>query len=346
MGLTSRLLAALALAAAIASTSGAADADEVDRDPFVPVFSENFPDPFVLPHDGRFLAYATNSGGTNVPMAVSSNLVDWRRLEDHDAMPTLPPWAREGFTWAPEVLRTDTGFILYFTARHRERGVQCVGAATSADPLGPFVSDAAEPLVCQFDLGGTIDAGAFRDSDGQLYFYFKNDGNNPQFRKPTEIFVQRLSPDGLSLVGDRVALLRNDARWEAHVVEAPTMVRNGDTYTLFFSANHFGWEADQRLSAYAIGYATCEGPMGPCTDAPDNPILYSYNNRQAGCLSGPGHQTVFEAAGRTFFVFHAWAATPGCRKLDQHRYMYIAPLGWNGTVPQIAISLRPGEARR
>jgi beta-xylosidase len=280
-------------------------------------------------------------------MAVSTNLVDWAPLRDgnrlHDAMPTLPPWARSGFTWAPEVLPVDGGFILYFTAKHRRSGKQCIGAARSSDPRGPFVSEAAEPLVCQPELGGTIDASPFRDADGRLYLYYKNDGN--AIGRPTEIFGQRLAPDGLSVVGEPVALLRNDTEWEAHVIEAPTMARHGTGYTMFFSANHYGWEEHQRLSPYAIGYATCQGPMGPCTDAATNPILYSYNTREAGCLSGPGHPAVFEARGRQFIAFHAWAATRGCRRDLPQRYLYVAPLGWRGDAPQIAPSLRPAAPR-
>jgi len=334
--------------AALAATSlapGPALAD--DPPPFVPVLAANFPDPFVLRHGNEFLAYATNEGGANVQMASSTNLVDWAPIRDggrlHDAMPVLPDWAREGFTWAPEVLRNGNGFILYFTAKHRSSGRQCIGAATSADPRGPFVSQAAEPLVCQLDLGGTIDAAPFRDADGQLYLYYKNDGN--AVGKPTDLFAQRLSPDGLSLAGEPVALLRNDRPWEAHVIEAPTMVRHGDGYVLFFSANHYGWEPHQRLSPYAMGYARCTGPMGPCTDAPANPILYSYNSREAGCLSGPGHTSVFDVGPRQFIAFHGWSATPGCRKLDNRRYLYVAPLGWRDGVPQIAPSLRPVAGR-
>jgi beta-xylosidase len=259
----------------------------------------------------------------------------------HDAMPDLPPWAREGFTWAPEVLRVPTGFVLYFTAKERSSGLQCIGTAFSIDPKGPFTSDAAAPLVCQRDTGGTIDAAPFRDADGKLYLYYKNDGNNPQFRKPTDLFAQRLSGDGMRLEGEPVALLRNDTPWEAHVIEAPTMVRTQSGYAMFFSANHYGWEVDQRLSPYAMGYARCEGPMGPCKDAPKNPILYSYNNREAGCLSGPGHQSVFNVGARQFISFHAWAATPGCRKLDDKRYLYVAPLLWKDGAPQIGVSLRP-----
>ena len=318
--------------------------------PFVPVFTTNFPDPFILPHGSEFLAYATNAerGGANVQMARSTNLVSWDFVRTggqlHDAMPNLPPWAKEGWTWAPEVIRHGNRFLLYFTAKEKRSELQCVGVAEAADPRGPFISQATEPLVCQREIGGTIDPGVFRDADGQLYLYYKNDGNHPRFRKPTDIFGQRLSPDGLRLTGQPVALLRNDRPWEAHVIESPTMVRQGSGYVMFFSANHFGWEEHQRLSPYAMGYARCQGPMGPCVDHPGNPILYSYNNREAGCLSGPGHQAVFEAAGRQFIVFHAHGARGGCRRADLGRYMYVAPLLWRNGAPELGISLRPPAA--
>jgi beta-xylosidase len=318
--------------------------------PFVPTYAANFPDPFILQHDERFFAYATNTdkGRENVQMAWSRDLISWQPVTDrgddkklHDAMPVLPPWAARGHTWAPEVLKTGTGFLLYFTARDRKSDLQCVGVAASPHPLGPFTSKAPEPLVCQKELGGTIDASPFRDAEGQLYLYFKNDGN--RIGKPTAIFAQRLSPDGLSLTGDRVSLLRNDKPWEAHVIEAPTMARTPGGYTMLFSANDFGWQEHHRLSPYAMGYARCDGPMGPCTDAPDNPLLHSYNDRKLGCLSGPGHQTIFEVGKRSFLAFHAWQTTSGCRRLDWKRFMYIAPLGWKDGKPQIAASLRPAD---
>ena len=332
----------LLLALAAIGFVGAAPAK--DPVPFVPVLEEDFADPFVMLDNGVFYAYATNNRA-NVQMATSTNLADWTMVKDgdklHDAMPTMPAWTREGFTWAPEVIRIKDSFVLYYTARERSSGLQCIGAAVSASPKGPFVSDAPEPMVCQRDLGGTIDANPFRDADGGLYLYYKNDGNNPKFGKPTILYGQKLSADGMKLEGPVAELLRNDTKWEAHVIEAPTMVRTTAGYAMFFSANHYGWEADQRLSPYAMGWAKCTGPMGPCTDAGANPILYSYNDREAGCLSGPGHQSIFSVGARQFISFHAWAATPGCRKLDNKRFMYVAPLGWKDGAPQIANSLRP-----
>ena len=316
-----------------------------------PVLTENFPDPHIIKVGDRYIAYSTTTARKNVPVALSRDLVQWRRLTDpknkgqlYDAMPTLPAWAGTGFTWAPEVLPVEGGYRLYFSAPHKKRDVQCVGVATSSDPLGPFRPHGAEPIVCQPELGGTIDAHPFRDTDGKLYLYYKNDGNNPRFLKPSQIWVQRMAADGLSVSGPAVPLVKNDTHWEWRVVEAPAMVRHERGYTLFFAANHFGWEADQRLSNYGTGYANCAGPMGPCRDADTKPWLGSYNDRTRGCLSGPGHAGVLEAGGKRYLAFHAWAATAGCRKADNERYLYVAPLRFENGRPVLGPSLRPGKS--
>ena len=146
------------------------------------------------------------------------------------------------------------------------------------------------------------------------------------------------------MVGAPVALVKDDLPWEWKLVEAPSMVRSPGGYQLFYSAAFFGWDPKERLSNYATGYATCASPLGPCQDAPENPILHSFNDREAGCLSGPGHPAIFEAQGRHFIAFHAWAATRGCRKAEDERFLYIAPLFWKDGKPQIAPSLRPKPA--
>jgi beta-xylosidase len=329
-----KIVAALSLCA-----SGAATADPS----FVPVFREDFPDAFVLLHGGRFIAYATNNG-PNVPMATSADLVHWSFVtgpdgKKRDALPRLGSWAKAGFTWAPEVLELGGKYLLYYTASDSRKNMQCVGVAVAADPLGPFVDDRAEPIICQTSLGGTIDASPFRDADGKLYLYFKNDGNRVHAR--TSLWGQALAADGLSVAGQPTELLKDDQRWEDRVVEAPTMVRSPLGYELFYSGGFFGWNPDEGgLSPYAMGYASCTGPLGPCAAAKDNPILHSFSEREAGCLSGPGHQSIFKVGARTFMSFHAWQATSSCRKQDDRRNLYIAPIFWKDGKPQISPSLR------
>lgn len=316
----------------------------VGQPSFVPVYKDNFPDPFVVADGGEFIAYATNDG-INLPMLVSRDLVNWAQVKDPasgrriDGMPVLAPWVQEGRTWAPEVMKVGAKWLLYYTAHSRRRKVQCLGVAVADHSKGPFRDQSTEPLVCQYDEGGTIDANPFRDSDGKLYLYYKSDGN--AVGKTTYIWGQRLTDDGMKVVGEPVHLIKDDAAWEWRLVEAPAMVRAPTGHHLFYSAAFFGWDPNERLSRYATGYAICSGPLGPCKDAPENPILNSFNEREAGCLSGPGHPGIFQVGARTFMAFHAWAATRGCRKAEDKRYLYIAPLFWKDGKPQIAPSLRP-----
>jgi beta-xylosidase len=331
-------LRTVAVAATLVSV-GASASDPA----FVPVFRENFPDPFVLQQGGRFVAYSTNDG-PNVPVATSTDLVHWSFATDpttgrkRDALPRLGTWAKTGFTWAPEVLQLGDKYLLYYTASDVKKNAQCVGVAVATDPLGPFVDSNPEPIVCQTELGGTIDADAFKDSDGKIYLYFKSDGN--RVGKHTAIWGQQLAPDGLSIVGQPVELIHDDQGWEQRLVEAPTMVHSPIGYELFFSAAFFGWNDNQDRSPYGMGYATCAGPLGPCKKSSDNPILHSFYDRESGCVSGPGHQSIFTVGQRSFMSFHAWAATSGCHKADDKRYLFIAPIFWKDGKPQIAPSLR------
>ncbi|HEX2763265.1 MAG TPA: glycoside hydrolase family 43 protein [Allosphingosinicella sp.] len=336
-------LALAGLAAAFAPSAIAAAAEPL----FVPVFEQDFADPFVVLNNGEFTAYATNRG-INLPMATSKDLIHWDYVRDSsgklvDGMPELGRWARKDFTWAPEVMRVGTRWLLYYTARDRKRDIQCVGVAAADNPRGPFRDTSEAPLVCQPSEGGTIDADSFRDADGKLYLYYKSDGN--AVGKGTVIWGQRLSADGMSVTGEPVAMVKDDKAWEWKLVEAPAMVRSPAGHRLFYSAAYYGWNPDQRLSPYATGYATCAGALGPCQDAPENPILHSFNDKKAGCLSGPGHPSIFQVGQRSFIAFHAWAATKGCRKAVDKRYLYVAPLMWEKGKPVIGLSLRPPKAK-
>src|SRR5687768_3175515 len=73
------LVAALALAGGCA-TGG--EQQQPARVPYPPVLRADFPDPFILEHEGQYLAYATNAGGVNVQMASSTDLWTWQFLRD------------------------------------------------------------------------------------------------------------------------------------------------------------------------------------------------------------------------------------------------------------------------
>lgn len=290
-----------------------------------PVIRLDFPDPGIINVDGTYYAYATNGTGKNIQTAKSTDLVNWTQIPD--TLPALPKWAMftSGFVWAPEVIQLGDTFAMYYTARSREFDQQCVGVATSDTPDGRFADSRTEPLVCQTDEGGTIDANPFRDGD-KLYLYFKNDGNC--CGKTTYIYAQELAADGLSLVGEPVRLISNDQPWEGGVVEAPTMWKEADRYYMFYSANNYG-----DLS-YSVGYANCDGPLGPCQDAPENPILKSAFDRVPAII-GPGHQTIIvDDDGEQWITYHHWEVLRGGIQ-GERRFLSLDRLRWEDGKPVI-----------
>jgi beta-xylosidase len=290
-----------------------------------PVLKADFADPFVLRDGDTYYAFATNVSGKNVQSAQSKDLVHWE-LES-DVMPALPSWAKLGgsFVWAPEVMKIGDKFVMYYTARDKASNKQCIGVATSDKPEGKYKDTNTAPIVCQADEGGTIDSSPFRDGD-KLYLYYKNDGNCCGLN--TYLYVQEMAPDGLSLVGEATRLVHNDRAWEGRVVEAPTMWKQDGKYYLFFSANNYaGFE-------YAVGYANCETAVGPCEDAPENPILAS-RMQQKPLVIGPGHQTItVDDDGETWIVYHVWNVTEAGLR-GSNRFMWIDRLTFEGGKPVV-----------
>ncbi|GAA4605107.1 beta-xylosidase [Actinoplanes octamycinicus] len=288
------------------------------------IYPENFPDPGVIEADGTWYAYGTNNATDNVPLLTSTDLEHWTPAGD--VLPEVGSWAQRGNTWAPEVVRTDAGkYVLYYTARWSKADRQCIGAAVADTPAGPFVDPSDRPLICQDADGGSIDASPYRHTDGSLYLYWKNDGNH--IGKPTFLYGQKLTPDGLSLTGDPVQLMVNDKPWQAHVIEAPQMVRHDDKLYLFYSANAF--DTDR----YAVGYATCDTPLGPCHDAPENPILASFPQ-----AAGPGHSyLVTKADGSTWLLYHAWPPD-SIGSVSPGRQLWLSRVDWPDGKPVVVTS--------
>ncbi len=211
------------------------------------------PDPFVVMEAGRAWVFTTNAMGNNVPVATlgpdGSTIVT-------DALLGLPDWAAPGYTWAPSAAAAEGGWTLWFTARDRLTGRQCIGAARSSEPQGPYEADHG-PLLCDDDLGGSIDPSPVVAPDGRLTLLYKTDGNCCSM--PTTIRAVVLDSYGTGLAGTPVELLREDTSWEGGVVEAPSMVFGPDgDWWLLYSANR--WAS----SKYAVGAARCETPVGPC----------------------------------------------------------------------------------
>ncbi len=288
-----------------------------------PVVADDCPDPGVLGDGGAFYAVCTGgdaTGASNFPLRRSTDLVTWRSLGYLFPAGTTPGWAKADF-WAPEVHRIGQRYVLYFTARDRS-GRLSIGVATAPAVTGPW-TDSGAPLVHD-ERAGMIDPHQFQDRDGVRYLFWKADGNAFHPPEPTPIFVQRLSPDGLALAGERTTALVNDQPWEGAVVEGASMVRHGGWYYLFYSGN--AYNSDR----YAVGVARARSPLGPFEKRPA-PILATGRR-----WVGPGHGSLVAVGASDWYVYHAWQPGKVDHPGDPNHYprmMLIDRVSWRDGWP-------------
>ncbi len=281
-----------------------------------PVFGMDAPDPDVILDGSTYYAFTTGTDlGNNLQALVDTSgspMTGWGPYTTtgygSTALPSPPSWETPNTQTSPGVFRWGGQWLMYYDAatggRPGDSGADCISVATAATltPADPIFTDTSTgPLLCQPRFGGAIDPSPFVDqATGDAYLVWKsNDGGSSQ---PADLWSQRLSPNGLSLVGAPHLLLTQDSAqlpWET-TVENPDLVQVGATYFLTFSTG--AWDS----ANYAEAFATCDGPVGPCSQTQAGPFLTS-----SGAASGPGGGSFFQDAGGNWYLaFAAWE--PGC----------------------------------
>ena len=162
----------------------------------------------------------------------------------------------------------------------------------SSNDTGSAVAPVPEkPSVPQQEVLTEADPTIFVDTDGTYYLY--GTGSNSD----TGFYVYRSADmktwqgpvgntNGFCLTG--ATSYGTTGFW------APQVVKRGDTYYMFYSANDF------RNIDYAVGVATASSPFGPWTKSSQSVI-----NRANIGYYGTGHGDMFkDAQGQWNYVFH------------------------------------------
>ena len=129
------------------------------------------------------------------------------------------------------------------------------------------------------------------------------------------VYGVELKPDFSGVIGEPVLLLcpptklaDRQSEWESRSAthgevnrrwtEGSFLFREGDTYYIMYSANHYGGQY------YAVGYATGKTPLGPFTKAENNPVLQE-NVSRGGTVMGTGHNMVLTMPdGNRYCIYH------------------------------------------
>ena len=294
------LSVALACMAGLVGCSGnnnSADEEAPEKEPPVEVVSTTLPiaDPYILLYDGMYYAYGT-SGDNGFEVYTSDDLETWKRSSAM-ALNKQDSYADRWF-WAPEIYYVEKAkkFYLFYSADEH------ICVATSDSPYGPFVQDEKKPIREE----KSIDTSVFFDDDGKAYLYFV------RFTDGNVIWVAELNDDLKSIKEETLTqCFAAEEPWELilpKVVEGPSVIKQGDTYYLMYSAN--GYTSQD----YAVGYATSKSPFGPWKKYEKNPILHNYKG-----LVGVGHGAPFiDKEGKMRYVFHAHKSTTEIHPRDAY----------------------------
>jgi beta-xylosidase len=264
-----------------------------------PVYGGDFPDPSIIRVNSTYFAFSTQAAGGHpaIQRLSSTDLLHWTKTAEPDALKALPRWADDSGTWGPEVFLIGRTYVMYYSA-HAAGGRHCLSVATAPSLADQFVDNSTKALGCQ-QAGETIDPTTFVGYFGERYLLWKG----PNGHGVATLYSQRLSANGLSLVGKPAQLLLAKKKgWTSYNIEAPSMIYAAGKYFLFYSGGNYF------TTKYAIGYAVCSGPMGPCKDQTvTKPWVYSHGNAR-----GPGGQSfLLDAKGNLLMAYHAWGKVVG-----------------------------------
>ena len=293
-----------------------------------PVDDAYVADPFVVRVPGGYVAYGTDPTADDDGAFVV--------LESTD----LSAWRHRGFVlprdeeigtdyWAPEVVRADGAYWMYYSAG---RGIvgHHIRVARSERPLGPFVDLG---LNLTPDEPFAIDAHPFRDRDGRWYLFYARDVLDAQ-RPGTHLAVAALLD--MTRLGPSQSALAPNADWQIyerhrsmygreldwHTLEGPSVLRHGGRYHLLFSGG--SWEGP----GYGVGSAVAAHPLGPWRHVSRTPDVLS---GAASGLVGPGHNALLRDPVRgTLVPFHAWDAD------RTRRQLHLGVLRWKHGLPRVA----------
>lgn len=287
------------------------------------VWTRSFPDPFVLPVGGTYYAYGTDGDLGEVQLIRSTNLTTWTQVGDGDALGSHPSWAQGNDVWAPAVTAlSSSSYVLYASFVNDSTGTRCIGAATASSPEGPF-QGVPDEIVCEDLKGGAIDPSVFV-SGSIRYLLWKTEGIPGNNAEPPSVFSQPLAANGLSLTGSPVRIFRSEQPWEGTLVENPSMIADGTRVYLFYSGNE--WESGR----YAIGWAACAGPQGPCIAPPNRPLMTSESG-----VYGPGGGAVFRDDEGIWMALAAWTDPNSTTEATGQRALFLRRLRFTGGRPQI-----------
>lgn len=315
------------LFSAILLVAGAAQSAETNFTPLALTGQTFIHDPSTIIKDGaNYYIFGTGRG---IQTKSSPDLIHWGAGDP--VFPTPPVWIRDfvpGFRdsfWAPDVIRSNGKFFLYYAVSSLGKQTSALGLATnetldqnatnySWQDCGPVISSTNGMAF------NTIDPSVMRDTDGKLWLAFGSFWEG--------IFLTELNPQTGLRAATNAPIYH--LAWN-HSIEASCITRHDNFYFLFVN-----WGACCRgtNSTYEVRLGRSDKITGPYRDREGNDLASGGGSlflQTSGRFIGPGHIGIVNSGqtnGPTRFSYHYYDAdTQGRSRLA------IGTIDWSSGWP-------------
>ncbi len=307
-----------------------------------PVFSPILADPTVVrADDGWFYAYGTSDdwgdgrGSHLVPIVRSKDLTKWDFVSD--AFRSKPTWKNEGGIWAPDVVKVNGKYFLYYAFSIWADPNPGIGLAVADLPVGPFTDLGKLFLSREIDVPNSIDP-YFLEAEGKKYLFWGS---------YSDAITQGTYGVALSSDGKSVPDLAKKFKVAAGDFEAVTIQKKGDYYYFIGSK---GGCCDGASSTYQLRVGWARDFRGPYLDKDGKDL----KERGAGTLilhgdsiyAGPGHSSrlITDDQETDWMLYHAIIkSNPKVSSGANRRILMLNHVNWVEGWPEVANSVPSGE---
>ncbi|MDE6438494.1 MAG: family 43 glycosylhydrolase [Muribaculaceae bacterium] len=270
-------------------------------------------DPVMAFENGRYYLFSTGMG---INMLSSDDLMTWR--QESSPLDSVPSWTTHpvpeyrGHTWAPDILRHDGKWYLYYSCSSFGKNSSAIGVTVNStlDPSSPEYRWEDLGLVIHSVPGVTdwnaIDPNVIIADNGEPWMTLGSFWDGIQ--------LVRLDSDMKTPIGNPVTIARRFRRTPAeaghtandNAIEAPFIIRHDGYYYLFASHDYCCRGLDSNYNTVVGRSRNITGPYtGPDgTDMAEGggQLLIGPGER----YSGVGHCSVYNFGDKWYFLAHGY----------------------------------------
>lgn len=289
---------------------------------------ERIHDPSTILREGEhYYFFSTGQGVSLIKEQTDGRWLNSARVFEQDK---LPAWHKEqvpanrGHLWAPDVIKLDETYFLYYSISSFGKQRSAIGLATgkSLDPDSPAWGWTDQgPVITSNEQSpfNAIDPALFRDDDGTLWISWGSFWNG--------LYLAQLNPKSGKLLDPKKKPVQ--LAWAAKI-EAPFLHKREGFYYLFI--NH-GLCCRGLNSTYDIRVGRSKKITGPYLDKEGHDLKTGGGTvilKTDGDRIGPGHASILKRNGREYLGYHYYS--------KPHRgssRFALARLDWNEGWPVI-----------